>query len=96
MEKLPCVYIITNKKHETLYIGVSSQLQKRIWLHKQKQCDGFAKKYNLTRLVYYECHGSMMSAITREKQIKKWNRAWKIELIDAFNSSWKDLYFDLV
>jgi len=81
MTRQPAVYILSNKKNGTLYIGVTSNLQKRVWEHKNNMVEGFTKRYGIHRLVYYELHGNMMSAIQREKQMKKWNRAWKLELI---------------
>ena len=95
MKKLPCVYIVTNKKNGTLYIGVTTQLSQRIWQHKEKVVDGFSKRYELNLLVYYEMHGSIESAIVREKQLKNWNRQWKLKLIYEFNPEWLDLYLDL-
>ena len=80
MPKQPAVYILASKRNGTLYIGVTSDLKKRAWEHKNDQVDGFSKKYGVHDLVYYELHENMMSAITREKQIKKWNRAWKLEV----------------
>jgi putative endonuclease len=83
---------MTNKKEGTLYIGVTSNLVKRIHEHKIHAISGFTYKYNLHSLVYFEMHNDMVSAITREKQLKKWNRQWKIELIEKHNPDWKDLY----
>ena len=94
--KQPCVYILSNKARGTLYIGVTSNLIQRIWQHKQKLVDGFTKEHNLHLLVYYEIHEDMLTAISREKQLKKWNRAWKIELIEKMNHDWQDLYLELV
>ena len=88
----PAVYIMTNKKDGTLYIGVTSNLIKRVYEHKQSFVDGFTSKYYLKKLVYFELHYSMEEAIKREKQLKKWNRQWKIELIEKMNSNWNDLY----
>ena len=96
MAKLPAVYILASKRNGTLYIGVTSDLQKRSWEHKNDLLDGFTKKYGVHRLVYYELHGSVVSAITREKQLKKWNRAWKLELIEQGNPDWKDLWQEIV
>ena len=95
MEKSPCVYIITNKKNGTLYIGVTSNLIKRMWEHRKKIIDGFSKKHKLQQLIYYELHETLDSAITREKQLKKWNRQWKLRLIEENNPNWNDLYFSL-
>ncbi len=76
--KQPCVYILTNKKDDALYIGVTSNLVQRIWQHRNKQVESFSNKYNLHLLIYYELHENMESAITREKQLKRWKRDWKI------------------
>jgi putative endonuclease len=86
----PCVYILTNKARGVLYTGVTSNLIRRLWQHKHKQIDGFSSKYNTDRLVWYEMHNEIYAAITREKQIKKWNRDWKIELIESVNPTWND------
>src|SRR5262245_859096 len=91
MLRQPAVYILVSKQNGTLYIGVTSNLHKRAWEHKNDLVEGFTKKYGVHRLVYYELHQDMMSAITREKQMKKWNRAWKVELIERQNPEWKDL-----
>ncbi|MBU1102072.1 GIY-YIG nuclease family protein [Patescibacteria group bacterium] len=89
------VYIIASKRNGTLYIGVTSDLKKRIWEHKNNLVEGFTKKYKVHLLVYYESTNNVRSAITREKQLKKWNRKWKIGLIEKNNPRWKDLYCDL-
>ena len=94
--KQPAVYILTNYKNGTLYIGVTSNLIQRTYQHKHKIIKGFTSKYNLTKLVYYETYETMQEAIKREKQLKKWNRAWKIELIEKFNEDWNDLYKDII
>jgi putative endonuclease len=91
MPKQPAVYILASKRNGTLYIGVTGNLQKRAWEHKEDLVEGFTKRYGVHRLVYYELHEDMMSAIRREKQIKKWNRAWKLELIEGQNPGWRDL-----
>jgi len=91
MDRQPAVYILASKPNGTLYIGVTSDLAKRVWEHKNDSVDGFTKRYGVHRLVYYELHADMMSAITREKQLKKWNRAWKLELIESENPGWNDL-----
>ena len=96
VEKHPCVYIVTNKKHGTLYIGVTSNLPARIWQHKQGSLAGFTRNYGLKRLVYFECADSIISAIEREKQLKNWHRAWKIRLIESSNPDWNDLYRSIV
>ena len=95
VEKQFAVYILTNKRNGTLYVGVTSALAKRVWEHQQKLTGGFTAKYGVDRLVYYELHASAGAAIQREKQIKKWNRAWKIRLIEKANPAWRDLYADL-
>jgi len=86
------VYLLSSQYNGTLYIGVTSNLQKRIYQHKEKLVDGFSKRYNVDRLVWYEEHHSAESAIKREKQIKTWQRAWKIQLIEEMNPNWFDLY----
>jgi len=90
--KQPCVYILTNKRYGTLYIGVTSNLARRIWEHKNDCADGFSKKHRLRQLVYMEPHDTMEAAIVREKRLKKWNRAWKVRLIQTLNPDWNDLY----
>ena len=95
MAKQPAVYILASKRNGTLYVGVTSNLQKRVWTHKNDLIEGFAKKYGVHLLVYYELCDDIVSAITREKQIKKWNRAWKLQLIEAQNPDWKDLWDDI-
>lgn len=92
MKKYSYVYIITNKRNGTLYVGVTSNLIKRIYEHKNGFVDSFSKKYKLHKLVYYEQHLDIVAAITREKQIKKWNRLWKLKLIESLNHKWCDLY----
>ena len=86
------VYILCSKRNGTLYIGVTSDLVKRIYEHKNDLVDGFTKKYKVHRLIWYETHEATESAITREKQIKKWKRAWKLKLIEQNNPEWIDLY----
>ena len=90
--KQPAVYILASKRNGTLYIGVTSDLVKRVWQHKNDVVEGFTKKYGVHTLVYYEMHAGMTEAIRREKQLKKWNRAWKIELIEKENPQWVDLW----
>ena len=91
MDKQYYVYIITNKTNNVLYIGVTNNLVRRIFEHKNKLVEGFAMKYNLYKLVYYEITNDINSALEREKQLKNWHREWKINLINSFNPSWKDL-----
>ena len=85
MDKQPAVYILASKPRGTLYVGVTSDLKGRVWQHKNDVVAGFTKKYAVHSLVYYDLHGDMYSAITREKQLKKWNRDWKISLIEKNN-----------
>ena len=92
MEKQFYVYILASDRNGTLYIGVTSNLIQRVWQHQEKQVDGFTKKYDVQKLVWFEHHENAESAITREKQIKKWNRNWKIRLIEETNPYWNDLY----
>ncbi|MBI4989400.1 MAG: GIY-YIG nuclease family protein [Rhodocyclales bacterium] len=92
----PCVYILASKRNGTLYIGVTSDLLKRVWEHKNNLVEGFTKKYAVHRLVYYEMLEDMESAIQREKQLKKWNRDWKIDLIEKDNPEWTDLHDSLI
>ena len=93
---LPCVYILASKRNGTLYVGVTSDLIKRIWEHKNNVVEGFTKKHNIHKLVWFEVHEEIISAIAREKSIKKWNRKWKLELIEKQNPEWRDLYNDLI
>jgi len=86
------VYMICSKRNGTLYIGVTSDLIKRVYEHKNKLANGFSKKYDVHRLVWYESHETVEEAIVREKQIKKWNRRWKLRLIERDNPEWDDLY----
>jgi len=95
-EKLPCVYILANKRNGTLYTGVTSNLIKRIWEHKNNVVEGFTKKYGIHTLVWYEIHETMETAIAKEKAIKEWCRKWKLELIEKNNPQWKDLYDELL
>ena len=94
MNKTCAVYIMTNCNNTTFYIGVTSNLQKRIWEHKNKVVEGFTKKYNINKLVYYEITDSIESAIIREKQLKNWHREWKLNLIKDNNPEFKDLSLD--
>jgi len=89
------VYILASQRNGTLYIGVTNDLVRRIYEHKQKLVDGFTKKYNVERLVCYEEYADVRDAITREKQLKKWNRKWKLDLIEKSNPQWNDLYSEL-
>ena len=95
MEKQPATYILASDRNGTLSIGVTSHLIGRIWQHREHAVEGFTSKYDVTRLVWYEMHGTMDAAILREKRIKRWLRAWKYELINAANPTWRDLAEDL-
>jgi len=95
-EKMYCVYILASRRNGTLYVGVTSDPVKRIWEHKNDVVDGFAKKYEIHLLVYYELTPDVNSAIKREKQLKKWRRQWKLELIEKMNPNWNDLYQSLL
>ena len=94
-EKQFYVYILASKRNGTIYLGVTSDLVKRVWEHKSGWVEGFTKKYGVKMLVYYEIHEDAETAIKREKQIKKWRRAWKLKLIEEENSEWRDLYVDI-
>jgi putative endonuclease len=89
------VYILANRKNGALYVGVTSDLSRRIFEHQNNILKGFTEKYGVHRLVYYEAHDTIENAIHREKCIKKWNRAWKIELIVKSNPTWKDFSINL-
>lgn len=93
--KQPCVYLLTSRRNGTLYIGVKSDLQKRVGQHKEKLVEGFTKRHGVDRLVWYEPHETMESAIAREKAIKEWRRRWKLALIEENNPKWRDLYEEL-
>ena len=90
------VYILASKKNGTLYIGLTRDLVKRCYEHKHDLVEGFTKKYQVHTLVYYETHDNAIEAIAREKQIKKWNRNWKIRLIEEMNPDWRDLYDEII
>lgn len=94
--KEPCVYILASHRNGTLYTGVTSNLVQRIWQHKSKLVEGFTTKYGVHDLVWFESHATMESAITREKSIKGWKRAWKLALIESENPGWRDLYDEIV
>ena len=96
MERLPCVYMLASKRNGTLYTGVTSNLLKRVWEHKNNLIESFTSKYGVHTLVWYELHDTMESAIQREKAIKNWKRAWKLRVIEKMNSNWNDLYSDLL
>jgi putative endonuclease len=95
VQKNPCVYILASRCNGTLYVGVTSDLARRIFEHRSNTVTGFVRTYGVYRLVYAEFHASMADAIAREKRIKKWHRAWKLELIERENPQWRDLTEDL-
>ena len=94
--KQPAVYILASQRNGTLYIGVTSDLVQRVWQHKNDVFEGFTKKYGVHMLVWYELHEDMENAILREKRLKKWNRDWKLRLIEEMNPDWKDLYDSII
>jgi putative endonuclease len=94
--KEPAVYIMASRRNGTLYVGVTSDLVKRGYQHRDGSVEGFTKRHDVHLLVYFEMHATMEAAITREKQLKKWNRRWKLELIEAGNPDWRDLWPDLL
>ncbi|MDT8339640.1 MAG: GIY-YIG nuclease family protein [Sulfurimonas sp.] len=96
MQKQPAIYILTNKSNNVLYVGVTSDLIKRIYEHKNHVVEGFTAKYNVTKLVHFELCDEMQTAITREKVLKGWKRSKKISLIEKENATWQDLYEDLI
>ena len=92
MDIQPAVYILASCRNGTLYVGVTGNLKRRIWQHRNGTEDGFTRQYTVTQLVYYELHDNLYGALTREKQIKKWNRGWKLRLIEERNPGWDDLW----
>ena len=92
----PCVYILASARNGTLYVGVTSALVNRVYQHRTDAVEGFTKMHRVHTLVWFEAHETMESAIHREKSIKEWKRAWKIELIERTNPYWRDLYYDLL
>ena len=95
-EKRPCVYILASRRNGTLYVGVTSDLARRVWEHRSGAVSGFVQDYAVYNLVFAEFHETMSDAILREKRIKRWRRAWKLELIEKGNPQWRDRYNDLV
>ena len=95
MKKQAAVYIMANKRHGTLYVGVTSALRRRVWQHRNDELPGFTKRYAIHKLVYYELHGDMYTAIEREKRMKKWKRKYKINQIESLNPEWNDLWIDI-
>ena len=96
MKREPCVYILASRRNGTLYVGVTSNIVKRVWEHKNDVGEGFTKRYRVHTLVWCEVHNSMESAIVREKNIKDWKRRWKLELVERMNPDWRDLYEELI
>lgn len=94
--RIPCVYLLASSMRGTLYLGVTSDLVQRVWQHKSHFVPGFSCQYRTDLLVWYELHESMESAILREKRMKGWKRAWKLELIESANPQWRDLYSDII
>ena len=90
------VYILASRKNGTLYIGMTDDLVRRVWMHREGLLQGFTKEHGVKILVWYEQHETRESAFVRERAMKKWNRAWKIELVQKTNSEWRDLYDDLL
>jgi putative endonuclease len=95
MEECFAVYILASRRNGTLYTGVTSNLVQRVWQHREKFVDGFTRQHDVSRLIWYEVHENAESAIAKEKQLKKWNRAWKIRLIERSNPYWNDLFHDI-
>ena len=93
-ERTPCVYILASRRNGTLYIGITSDLIGRIHQHRNEAAEGFTKRYGVKQLVWFEVHEEMEPAIIREKQLKKWNRSWKLRLIEELNPRWRDLAED--
>ena len=95
MDKAFCVYILASARNGTLYVGVTSDLIKRVWQHKEGFVDGFTKTHAIKTLIWFEQHDSAESAISREKQLKRWSREWKVKLIEERNPYWNDLYGEI-
>ena len=96
MAKRFFVYILAKGRNSTFYVGVTSNLSKRIWEHREGVVDGFTKKYGIKALVYYEVFDDAKNAIRREKRLKRWSRAWKMQAIESMNPDWRDLYDDII
>lgn len=94
--KRPCVYILASSRNGTLYVGVTNDIARRIWEHRSGAMEGFSKRYRIYLLVHAEFHETMPDAILREKRIKKWRRAWKLNLIERDNPAWRDLYEEIL
>jgi putative endonuclease len=95
VERLYWVYMLASQRNGTLYIGVTNDLSRRVFEHKEKLVSGFASRYGVHMLVWYESYADVREAIAREKKLKKWNRAWKLQLIESANPTWRDLYLEL-
>ena len=96
MDRQPCVYLLASGRNGTLYLGVTSNLVRRVWQHRTSAVDGFSARYDVHLLVWFEVHDTMASAIAREKRIKKWRRAWKADLIESANPYWRDLWSEII
>jgi putative endonuclease len=96
MDKPSYVYMLASGRYGTLYVGVTADLIRRVWQHKEGLADGFTKDYGVKQLVWFETHSDIVEAIRREKQVKHWNREWKLRLVHEQNSLWRDLYLDLI
>jgi putative endonuclease len=96
MPRAAYVYMLASRRYGTIYIGVTSDLVKRIWQHREGLIDGFTRQYGVKLLVWYEIHAEMLEAITREKQIKEWKRDWKLRLVHELNPGWRDLYPEII
>jgi putative endonuclease len=94
-DKQPAIYILASQRNGTLYIGVTSNLRQRVWQHRNDLVPGFTRQYGVHQLVFFEVHSTMESAIAREKQLKKWNRVWKLRLIEGANPQWRDLWTEI-
>ena len=94
--RVPCVYMMASRSGGAIYVGETSDLVQRVWQHKSGFVDGHTKQYNIKNLVWYEVHDTMVSAITREKVLKRWKQAWKLRLIAEINPTWRDLYAEVV
>ena len=95
MEKQFYVYILASRRNGTIYVGMTSALMQRVWQHKNNLVEGFTSKYKVDQLVYYEMIEDPNVAVQRERQLKKWNRKWKLQLIEKMNPTWRDLYDDI-
>jgi len=95
MVRQPAIYLLASKRNGTLYVGVTSNLINRVWQHRNSQAVGFTSQYSVTRLVYYELYATMPDAIAREKRLKKWQRDWKVRLIEEKNPHWTDLWGEI-